>query len=70
MPVCFAVLNNLHKFLSYFVIKIFNGEILLSDVAGGLILASDNPLDFHDEIYFVLVIALNRVIASVHYLKY
>ena len=25
-----------------------NGERLLSDVAGGLILSSDNPLDFHD----------------------
>ena len=30
-----------------------NGERLLSDVAGGLILSSDNLLDFHDEIYFV-----------------
>ena len=29
---------------------------MLSDVAGGLIVSSDGPLDCHDEIYFVLVI--------------
>ena len=27
-----------------------DGARLLSDVAGGLILSSDNPLDFHAEI--------------------
>ena len=35
-----------------------NGERLLSDVAGGLIVSSGNPLDYHDEIYFVLAINL------------
>ena len=35
-----------------------NGEILLSDVAAGLMLSSDNPIYFHDETYFALVITL------------
>ena len=34
------------------------GARLLSDVAGGVILPADNPLDFHDEIYCVLAITL------------
>ena len=34
------------------------GERLLLDAVGGLILSSDNPLDFHDETYIVLAINL------------
>ena len=33
-----------------------DGARLLSDVAGGLVLSSDNPLDFHDEIWSLLLI--------------
>ena len=35
-----------------------NGERLPSDGEGGLILSSDNSLDFYYEIYFVLAITL------------
>ena len=35
-----------------------DGARLLSDVAGGLVLSSDNPLDFHDEIWSLLLIFL------------
>ena len=31
---------------------------VLSDVVGGLMLSSDNPLDFHSEMYLVLAIIL------------
>ena len=31
---------------------------MLSDVVGGLMLSSDNPLDFHSEMYLVLAIIL------------
>ena len=31
---------------------------LLLDVTGGLIVSSDSPLDFHDEIYHLLAITL------------
>ena len=46
---CFKQL--LLLFYSYLVTKLFiAGARLLSDVVGGLMLSSDNPLDFHDEI--------------------
>ena len=35
-----------------------HGVRLLSDVAGGLIVLPDSPLDCHNEINFVLVIIL------------
>ena len=31
---------------------------LLSDVGGGLMLSSDNPLDFHSEMYLVVELIL------------
>ena len=31
-----------------------NGERLLSDVEGGLMLSSNNPLDFHSKIYICI----------------
>ena len=37
---------------------------LLSDVGGGLMLSSGNPLDFHSEIYLVVAIILTYLCNS------
>ena len=39
-------------------VKWIKGERLLSDVGGGLVLLSNNPIDLHSEIYFLLAINL------------
>ena len=44
--------------------KSINGVKLLSDVARGLIVSSDNPLDFHEEIYFALATTLKYLFIS------
>ena len=44
-----------------------SGVRLSSDVAGGLIVSSDSPLDFHDEIYNLVAISLK---ISVYWWKY
>ena len=44
--------------------KSINGVRLLSDVARVLIVSSDNPLDFHYEIYFAWAITLKYLFIS------
>ena len=41
-----------------------NGVRLLSDVAGGLKVSSDNPSDYHDEISFLFAIILKYLFSG------
>ena len=41
--------------------KSINGVRLLSNVTRGLIVSSNSPLDFHDEIYDALAITLKHL---------
>ena len=64
---CFSQLSS--NFTRDLVLIWFNTEtIVLLDAAGGLVLSSDNPFDFHAEIWSLLAIFWNiyRLIETVN----